>query len=174
MIEAGLVLCPQEAFIDCPTQTDSCREFIKRGLCWREGGVVGNAPRIVAAPARQHPAVRSIHGVSQNTAARSALIETAGKHPSRHRGLGGEADRLGNMGLCPARLIPGPGFQQIQMPVDTRMTSPQSNGMLDAFVETLSRDRVRVNPLPDAKTVLRLIGDWIEDYNESHPHSGLK
>ncbi len=131
-------------------------------------------PRIVAAPARQHPAVRSIHGVSQNTAARSALIETAGNHPSRHRGLGGEADRLGNMGLCPARLIPGPGFQQIQMPVDTRMTSPQSNGMLDAFVETLSRDRVRVNPLPDAKTVLRLIGDWIEDYNESHPHSGLK
>ena len=31
-----------------------------------------------------------------------------------------------------------------------------------------------VNPLPDAETVLTLIGDWIEDYNENHPHSGLK
>jgi transposase InsO family protein len=33
---------------------------------------------------------------------------------------------------------------------------------------------VRVTPLPDAKTVLGLIAGWFEDYNESHPHSGLK
>jgi transposase InsO family protein len=51
---------------------------------------------------------------------------------------------------------------------------PTLNGMSEAFVKTLKRDYVRVNPLPDAETVLRLIGDWIEDYNDNHPHSGLK
>ena len=56
----------------------------------------------------------------------------------------------------------------------TPVASPQSNGMSEAFVKTLKRDYVRVNPLPDAETVLRLIGNWIEDYNENHPHSGLK
>lgn len=46
--------------------------------------------------------------------------------------------------------------------------------MSEAFVETLKRDVVRVNPLPDAETVLSLTGAWIEDYNENHPHSGLQ
>ena len=41
-------------------------------------------------------------------------------------------------------------------------------------MKTLKRDYVRVNPLPDAQIVLSLIGDWIEDYNKNHPHSGLK
>ncbi|UOA20712.1 hypothetical protein DSM14862_03550 (plasmid) [Sulfitobacter indolifex] len=56
----------------------------------------------------------------------------------------------------------------------TPVSSPQSNGMSEAFVKTLKRDYVRVNPLPNAETVLNLIGDWIEDYNDNHPHSGLK
>ncbi len=38
----------------------------------------------------------------------------------------------------------------------------------------LKRDYVHVTPLPDAETVLKLFGAWIEDYNENHPHSGLK
>ncbi len=59
-------------------------------------------------------------------------------------------------------------------PCFTPVASPQSNGMSEAFVKTLKRDYVRVNPLPDAETVLILIGDWIEDYNDNHPHSGLK
>lgn len=59
-------------------------------------------------------------------------------------------------------------------PCFTPVASPQSNGMSEAFVKTLKRDYVRVNPVPDAETVLSLIGDWIEDYNENHPHSGLK
>jgi transposase InsO family protein len=42
------------------------------------------------------------------------------------------------------------------------------------FVKTLKRDYVQVTPLPDAQTVLGLIGGWIEDYNDNHPHSGLK
>ena len=56
----------------------------------------------------------------------------------------------------------------------TPVASPQSNGMSEAFVKTLKRDYLRVNPLPNAKTVLLLIGDWVENYNENHPHSGLK
>jgi putative transposase len=59
-------------------------------------------------------------------------------------------------------------------PCFTPVKSPQSNGMAEAFVNTLKRDYVRVTPLPEAKTVLDLIGGWIEDYNENHPHSGLK
>ena len=59
-------------------------------------------------------------------------------------------------------------------PSFTPVRSPQSNGMSEAFVKTFKRDYVRVRPLPDAETVLTLIGDWIEDYNENHPHSGLK
>ncbi|TJZ85602.1 IS3 family transposase [Paracoccus hibiscisoli] len=59
-------------------------------------------------------------------------------------------------------------------PCFTPVQSPQSNGISEAFVKTLKRDYVQVTPLPDAQTVLRLIGGWIEDYNDNHPHSGLK
>ncbi len=59
-------------------------------------------------------------------------------------------------------------------PCFTPVKSPQSNGMAEAFVHTLKRDYVQVRPLPDAKTVIASFGEWIEDYNEYHPHSGLK
>jgi putative transposase len=59
-------------------------------------------------------------------------------------------------------------------PCFTPVRSPQSNGMSEAFVKTLKRDYVQVTPLPDTQTVLGLIGGWIEDYNDNHPHSGLK
>ena len=59
-------------------------------------------------------------------------------------------------------------------PCFTPVASPQSNGMSEAFVKTLKRDYVRINPLPDAATVLASIQEWFEDYNENHPHSGLK
>lgn len=59
-------------------------------------------------------------------------------------------------------------------PCFTPVQSPQSNGISEAFVNTLKRDYVHVSPLPDARTVLGLIVGWIEDYNENHPHSGLK
>ena len=56
----------------------------------------------------------------------------------------------------------------------TPVASPESNGMSEAFVKTLKRDYVRITPLPDAQTALGLIDGWFEDYNEIHPHSGLK
>jgi transposase InsO family protein len=71
-------------------------------------------------------------------------------------------------------------------PCFTPVQSPQSNGISLAivlgpmadngspFVKTLKRNYVQVTPLPDAQTVLALIGGWIEDYNDNHPHSGLK
>jgi Integrase core domain len=46
--------------------------------------------------------------------------------------------------------------------------------MSEAFVKTIKQDYVYINPLPKAKTVLKLIAEWFEDYNENHPHSGLK
>jgi len=59
-------------------------------------------------------------------------------------------------------------------PCFTPVASPQSNGISEAFVNTLKRDYVRVTPLPNAETALKLIAGWFEDYNENHPHSGLK
>lgn len=59
-------------------------------------------------------------------------------------------------------------------PCFTPVASPESNGLSEAFVKTFKRDYVRVHPLPDAKTALSLIAGWIEDYNEIHPHSGLR
>jgi transposase InsO family protein len=43
-----------------------------------------------------------------------------------------------------------------------------------AFAHTLKRDYVRVSPLPDVHSALTSLAGWIEDYNEHHPHSGLK
>ena len=56
----------------------------------------------------------------------------------------------------------------------TPVASPQSNGMSEAFVKTIKRDYVRVNPIPSAATVLDQVAGWFEDYNENHPHSGLR
>lgn len=56
----------------------------------------------------------------------------------------------------------------------TPVRSPESNGMAESFIKTLKRDYARVTILPDAATILAKIPDWIEDYCEVHPHSGLK
>ncbi len=54
------------------------------------------------------------------------------------------------------------------------MASPESNGMSEAFVKTLKRDYLRIRPVPDTKTALDQIAGWFDDYNENHPHSGLR
>ena len=56
----------------------------------------------------------------------------------------------------------------------TPVRSPESNGLSEAFVKTLKRDYASVSILPDADTILALLPDWIEDYCEVHPLSGLK
>lgn len=59
------------------------------------------------------------------------------------------------------------------LPCFTPVRSPESNGVSEAFVKTLKRDYARVQPRPDADTVLARLGAWITDYNENHPHRGL-
>ena len=54
------------------------------------------------------------------------------------------------------------------------MRSPESNGMAEAFVKTFKRDYVYVHDRPDVKTVLVQLDRWFTDYNELHPHKGLK
>ena len=59
-------------------------------------------------------------------------------------------------------------------PCFTPVASPESNGMSEAFVKTLKRDYLRVSPVPDATTALDQITGWFDDYDENHPHSGLR
>jgi putative transposase len=59
------------------------------------------------------------------------------------------------------------------VPRTTPVSSPQSNGMAEAFVRTLKRDYVRVNPTPDARTVIEQLPAWLTHYNEVHPHKAL-
>ena len=47
------------------------------------------------------------------------------------------------------------------------------NGMAEAFVRTIKRDYVRVNPTPDAQTVMRSLPKWFDHYNQLHPHRAL-
>jgi hypothetical protein len=46
--------------------------------------------------------------------------------------------------------------------------------MSESFVKTVNRDYVRCNPRPGAQTVLAQLESWFEDYNDVHPHRGLK
>jgi transposase InsO family protein len=46
--------------------------------------------------------------------------------------------------------------------------------MAEAFVKTFKRDYVYVHDRSDAKIVMSQLDRWFEDYNEFHPHKGLK
>lgn len=59
-------------------------------------------------------------------------------------------------------------------PCTTPYRSPESNGMAEAFVKTFKRDYVSLHELKDARTVMEELPSWFEDYNEYHPHKGLK
>ena len=57
---------------------------------------------------------------------------------------------------------------------DAAVSSPQSNGIAEAFVRTLKRDYVRVNPRPDARTVAEQLLGWFARYDDVHPHRALR
>jgi putative transposase len=59
-------------------------------------------------------------------------------------------------------------------PVTTPVRSPQSNGMSEAFVNTLRRDYIESAELWSAEHVIALLPEWFEDYNEQAPHSALE
>lgn len=58
-------------------------------------------------------------------------------------------------------------------PITTPRSSPESNGMSEAFVNTLKRDYVESAMLWTAERVILQIPGWIEDYNTQAPHSSL-
>jgi putative transposase len=59
------------------------------------------------------------------------------------------------------------------VPITTPAASPQSNGMSEAFVNTLRRDYLAGADLSTAAVVLAQIPAWIADYNAVAPHSAL-
>lgn len=59
------------------------------------------------------------------------------------------------------------------VPITTPAASPQSNGMSEAFVNTLRRDYITGADLSTAAAVLEQIPAWLADYNAVAPHSAL-
>lgn len=59
------------------------------------------------------------------------------------------------------------------VPITTPAASPQSNGMSEAFVNTLRRDYLAGADLSTATVVLEQMPGWIADYNAVAPHSAL-
>ncbi len=58
-------------------------------------------------------------------------------------------------------------------PITTPARSPQSNGMSEAFVNTLRRDYLAGADLSTAAAVLDQLPAWFADYNAVAPHSAL-
>ena len=58
-------------------------------------------------------------------------------------------------------------------PITTPTRSPQSNGMSEAFVNSLRRDYIAGSDLSTAEVVLEQVSAWIADYNAEAPHSAL-
>jgi putative transposase len=58
-------------------------------------------------------------------------------------------------------------------PITTPVASPESNGMSEAFVNTLRRDYLDGADRSSAARVLEQVAGWIADYNEHAPHSAL-
>lgn len=59
------------------------------------------------------------------------------------------------------------------VPITTPASSPQSNGMSEAFVNTLRRDYIAGADLACAAVVLEQVPGWFADYNAVAPHSAL-
>jgi putative transposase len=57
--------------------------------------------------------------------------------------------------------------------ITTPARSPESNGMSEAFVNTLRRDYLDSAELWSAGHVIAQIPEWFRDYNEVAPHSAL-
>ena len=58
-------------------------------------------------------------------------------------------------------------------PSFTPVKCPLSNGISEAFVKTLKRNYIKIVNFPNAKSALRQINGWLDDYNEIYPHSAL-
>ena len=59
------------------------------------------------------------------------------------------------------------------VPITTPASSPESNGMSEAFVNTMRRDYLAGADLSSAGAVLDQLPAWFADYNAVAPHSAL-
>ena len=86
--------------------------------------------------------------------------------------------------LCPRIIVIGHKVNITQLvtaftrdigliPPPRPISSPQSNGMAEAFIRTLKRGYVRVNPKPAAQTIIAQIPGKPANYNEVHPYRTL-
>ena len=137
----------------------------------RNGGVIRMAFPIDAHDRESIPwrAVANI-GIGGSDA-RDMPPEAAERRSAGHRAREHVAVLPDNGGARPAAdtriLARQPGLKSCLTPVG----SPRSSGMPEAFVRTPKRDYVRVNPLPDARTVSSLTGARIEDCNKNRPQA---
>ena len=118
--------------------------------------------------------VATTKGISA-TMVQDVLVESIEKRFGDTSVLPKEVEWLTDNGSCyiadeTRQFAKSLGFKVCTTPV----RSPQSNGMAEAFVKTFKRDYVYMKDRPDAATVMAQLGDWFEDYNTYHPHSGLK
>jgi putative transposase len=58
-------------------------------------------------------------------------------------------------------------------PITTPVASPESNGVSEAFVNTLRCDYVDGADRSSAAVLLSQVSEWITDYNQRAPHSAL-
>lgn len=58
-------------------------------------------------------------------------------------------------------------------PRTTPIESPQSNGMVEAFVRTIKRDSVRVAEKPNARAAISQLPSWFHHYDTVHPDLAL-
>ena len=67
-------------------------------------------------------------------------------------------------------------FARMMRPEVARpLQSGVPTGMVESFVKTFQAGLyIHMNPLNDAKMVLEKIPEWLQDYNEYHPHKELK
>jgi putative transposase len=56
------------------------------------------------------------------------------------------------------------------VPRANQVSSPQFIRMAEAFIRTLKRNCIRVNPMPDARTVIEQPPAWLDHRNEVHPY----
>ena len=66
-------------------------------------------------------------------------------------------------------LGPEGGFLVRTRPAD----SPESNAMAEAFVKSFKREYVYLAEIDDAKSVMRELVAWFEDYKDNDAHRGL-
>src|SRR4051812_15437973 len=132
------------------------------------------------APSERCSSKRELAGHSTATDPRSRRIRASRKgRPCNELGLAAQRSSA----ACPHFRAPGaprPGWAHHKAvlrgeQLDEKGTADimPDNGQVERMNRTIKRDYVRVSPVPDAETAMRLLPSWMARYNEVHPHKAL-